>query len=174
MQQLAPLPDPDAYFAPAGRSGEEALEVYAKARPDAGRRDLLAAVATDGIFGIPAIRLAEAQAAAGGDAWMYRFSWRTPVLDGTVGSCHALELPFVFDRLDLPAFLGPSPPQELADSVHRAWVRFAATGDPGGENLPSWPRYDTDGRAVMRLDVPCRLDEDPDSDERRLWDGLWT
>jgi para-nitrobenzyl esterase len=172
MQQISPLPDADAYFAPVGVAGEDALAVYAKARPDAGRRDLLAAVATDGIFGIPAIRLAEAHTAAGGNTWMYRFSWRTPVLEGTVGSCHALELPFVFDRLELPAFLGASPPQELADTVHGAWVEFAATGDPGG-GLLTWPRYDTSRRPVMRLDVPCRLVEDPDRDERQLWDGLW-
>jgi para-nitrobenzyl esterase len=29
---------------------------------------------------------------------------------------------------------GPNPPQELADTVHRAFVRFAQTGDPGWPN----------------------------------------
>ena len=43
--------------------------------------------------------------------------------------------------------LGENPPQQLADTMHRAWVEFASHGDPG------WPRYDLDRRAVMRFDL---------------------
>ncbi len=34
------------------------------------------------------------------------------------------------------ALTGPDAPQELADAMHRAWVDFATTGDPG------WPSWD--------------------------------
>ena len=47
------------------------------------------------------------------------------------------------------------PPQTLADTMHRAWVAFAATGDPG------WPRYDLDRRATMRFDSVSRVVDDP-------------
>ncbi len=53
-----------------------------------------------------------------------------------------MELPFVFDRQDLPALLGPrallgdvAAPGELATRIHATWIQFATTGDPG------WPRY---------------------------------
>jgi para-nitrobenzyl esterase len=53
-----------------------------------------------------------------------------------------MELPFVFDRLDLPSLRGPrallgtaEPPAALTARIHRAWIRFAATGDPG------WPAH---------------------------------
>jgi para-nitrobenzyl esterase len=47
---------------------------------------------------------------------------------------HCAELPFVWDLLDAAGVrnvLGAEPPQELADAMHRAWVRFIANGDPG-------------------------------------------
>jgi len=56
----------------------------------------------------------------------------------TLGACHVIELPFVFDQLQLPALAGPrgmlgtAPvPAELASRVHRAWIDFATTGNPG-------------------------------------------
>lgn len=40
-----------------------------------------------------------------------------------------------------------TPPKALADRTHRAWVRFAAAGDPG------WPDYDPAEPAVQLLDA---------------------
>ncbi|GAB2789220.1 carboxylesterase family protein [Amycolatopsis magusensis] len=63
----------------------------------------------------------------------YEFDWR----GGPSGACHTVELPFVFDRLDLPelrkpdGLLGRDVPEHLAAELHGAWVRFAKTGDPG-------------------------------------------
>jgi carboxylesterase type B len=105
---------------------------------------------------------------------MYEFAWRAPA-DGApldFGACHALELGFVFDTLDrgadelLGPLLGPTPPQALADAMHRAWVAFAATGSPG------WPRYDHARRATMRFGVTSAVVEDPRAAERALWDGV--
>ena len=79
---------------------------------------------------------------------------------------HALEIAFVFDTLDrdLP-LLGPHPPQQLADSMHAAWVSFATNGDPG------WPKYDPNYRATMRFNVASHVADDPRSWERALWEG---
>ncbi|MHA7299477.1 carboxylesterase/lipase family protein [Pseudarthrobacter sp. MDT3-1] len=63
--------------------------------------------------------------------WAYDFTWKSSV-SGV--SEHCLDVPFVFDVLDNPdvsRVTGPNPPQELADTVHGAFVRFAQTGDPG-------------------------------------------
>ena len=93
-------------------------------------------------------------------------------MDGRLGSCHALEMPFVFDTLDLRhhqmmgGALGTDPPQELADTMHRAWVNFASKGEPG------WPRYDLDRRAVMRFNLTSSLVEDPYAQQRALWTGV--
>jgi para-nitrobenzyl esterase len=50
--------------------------------------------------------------------------------------------------------------------MHRAWVAFARTGDPG------WETYDAGRRAVMRFDVTSGIVDDPNGEERRLWEGI--
>lgn len=157
----------DAYGLPAGR----ALPAYRSAHPGASPGDLLATVQTDWWVRIPAIRLADAHASAASRTYMYEFAWPSPEFGGRLGAAHAMEIPFVFDILDkdlplLGAFLGPRPPQELADAMHAAWVSFAASGDPG------WPGYDRDRRATMRFNTTSQVVDDPRSWERALWAGV--
>ncbi|MET9209347.1 carboxylesterase family protein [Streptomyces bacillaris] len=144
--------------------------IYRANRPDATPGELLGALATDLLLRAPLNRLADARVGAEGATYVYEFGWPTPVQ--RLGACHALELGFVFDTLahpDTRALTGPDAPQELADAMHRAWVDFATTGDPG------WPSWDarrpvrffgtesadgTDGPAVVLA---------PRDDELRSW-----
>jgi para-nitrobenzyl esterase len=145
------------------------VDVYRKNRGE-DRGDLVTAVSTDRVFRIPAIRLAEAQSRQGRPTYMYLFSWATPVMDGKLKSCHALELPFVWDAIDAPGLAmltGDGPErQAIADAMHAAWIAFARTGDPG------WPAYDLDRRATQRFDTTLEVLDDPHGDERALWDGV--
>ncbi|MFF2031692.1 carboxylesterase/lipase family protein [Arthrobacter sp. NPDC058192] len=161
------FPPPAAYGLPV----QAALDAYRARYPGAGPGDLLAAVQTDWWVRIPAIRLAEAHANAalgnGAGTYMYEFAWAAPGL----GAVHGLEVPFVFDTLDknerlFGPLLGEAPPQDLADSMHAAWVSFAATGDPG------WPEYRPGRRATMRFDVRRSVVNDPRAWELALWEGI--
>ena len=120
---------------------------------------MLTAVATDRVFRIPAIRLAEAGLGTR-PTYMYLFAWETPVFGGKLKSCHALELPFMWDAIDKPGLsvlTGDGPErQALADVMHAAWISFARTGDPG------WPAYDTDRRATQVFDTDLRGRRGPD------------
>jgi carboxylesterase type B len=144
-----------------------AAETYRRNRPDATPGDVLAAVITDTFFRIPTCRIAEGRGPAAA-THMYEFAWRSPVQD--LGACHALEIGFVFDTLDARpggGLTGSDPPQALAELMHRAWVEFATTGDPG------WARYDLATRPVMVFDAGGgTVVHDPRDDERRLWDGV--
>ena len=149
-----------------GDRAEAVQATYAEIFPDASPMDLLVATATDRVFRVPAIRLAE----AGIDTrptFMYLFTWETPVFDGKLKSCHALELPFMWDALDRPGLsmlTGDGPErQAIADAMHAAWIRFARTGDPG------WPAYDLDRRATQRFDTVLEVLDDPMSAQRELW-----
>jgi carboxylesterase type B len=82
-----------------------------------------------------------------GATYMYEFGWRSPRFDGRLGACHSLEIP----------------PQELADSMHAAWVAFASRGDC------DWPKYDLTRRATRRFDVTSAVVNDPRCAERALW-----
>ncbi|TDU87042.1 para-nitrobenzyl esterase [Kribbella voronezhensis] len=133
---------------------------YAANRPGQSPGEIYTAITSDAHFVLPTIRLAEATSAT---AYVYEFNWKSP-LPG-LGSCHALEIPFVFDTLaNEPSPLqGDDPPQELADRMHAAWVAFATTGDPG------WSQYDTTSRPVMSFDHPeSRQLADPHGDEPAL------
>jgi len=154
--------------APYGLPVEATLAAYHATHPGGSAGDLLAAIQTDWCWRIPAIRLADAHAKSASTTWMYEFAWRSPQFNGLLGSCHTLEIPFVFDTLGngTEALWGTSPPQKLADTMHAAWVAFAANGDPG------WPKYDLDRRATMRFDTKSEVVDDPRSAERALWEGV--
>ena len=113
--------------------------------------------------------MAEARAgnsASAGNTWMYRFDWRSPAFGARLGSCHAVEVPFVFDTLGHPsthARLGTDAPQAVADTIHAAWARFITDGDPG------WPAYDTGTRATAIFTEKLEVESDPAGAERLLW-----
>ncbi len=145
---------------PAGLPG-----AYRDRYPEMTAGELMATIITDHLFRIPANRAAAGHAASGGRTWMYEFAWRSP--NHGLGACHALELGFVFDNLTAveEGLTGPNPPQALADRMHRHWVDFAASGDPG------WERFDPSARPVRTFDGPGDATAaDPRGDVRKLWD----
>jgi para-nitrobenzyl esterase len=69
-----------------------------------------------------------------------------------LGAYHAAELPFVWDNLAVETWAPRQPyDQQLADTMSAAWVRFAATGDPNGGDLPSWPLYDSESEKFLEF-----------------------
>ncbi|MEU1439372.1 carboxylesterase family protein [Streptomyces sp. NPDC005786] len=117
--------------------------LYRAARPGAKPGVILGEMATDLLVRGPLNRLADARPAR---TFLYEFAWRSPVLE--LGACHALEIGFVFDNLvHGKGLTGPDAPQPLAGVMHRAWVAFASSGDPG------WPAWDT-SRPVRIFDHP--------------------
>jgi len=147
------------------------LDVYRRStRPGASDPELLMAAWTDWAFRMPAIDMLDAHAGGEGRTYGYEFTWPSPSLPW-MGSAHALELPFVFDGLDTfvknhPEHenpLGDTPPQELADRMHRAWTDFATTGDPG------WAEYESTTRTAMQFDETSGPVADWAAPERDLW-----
>jgi carboxylesterase 2/para-nitrobenzyl esterase len=157
-----------AVVAAYGLPVETTLAAYRAAHPNANAGDLLAAIQTDWFWRIPAIRLADAHARSAASTYMYEFAWRSPQFNGLLGACHALEIPFVFDTLGsgTEPLWGTNPLQQLADTMHAAWVAFGVNGDCG------WPKYDLSRRATMRFDTTSEVVYDPRSAERALWDGV--
>jgi len=151
-------------------------EAYRKDRADATAPDRFVDFETDRVFRIPAVRLAEARAAARAPVFAYEFTWRSPGLGGALGACHAIELGFVFGTLDAPGmdrFCGSGPEAEaLRDRMMDAWATFARTGEPGHAALPRWPAYESGERAVLVLDREPRLARAPRDAVRRAWDGV--
>lgn len=153
-----------------------ALATYRRRLAEAPVRAVWDAVLTDRVFRIPAIRLAERQSDHR-TTFMYLFTWATPAFGGALGSCHALEIPFVFDNLDAPGatlFVGDVTPgmRSMATAMADAWAAFARTGRPAAPGLPEWPAYERERRATMVLDETPSVVEDPFGDERRAWETI--
>lgn len=129
--------------------------------------EVLTRLITEWYFWIPAIRLAEAVGRNGGSSYLYEFAWRTPAYDGRLGACHYLEVPFVFDTLGVvegQTLTGAEPPQQVADTMHRAWVDFIRSGDPG------WAPYNESSRPTMVFDENSAVTDDPHAENRAAWD----
>jgi para-nitrobenzyl esterase len=128
------------------------------------------ALETDRVFRVPAMRLAALQAAHRRGVWTYLFTWPSPLLDGALGACHAVDLPFTFGALDTPGmehFAGRGPDAwALSERMQDGWIAFARSGDPG------WPAYDPARRATMLLGRECGVEDAPGEAERRVWDTL--
>ncbi|HUD18210.1 MAG TPA: carboxylesterase/lipase family protein, partial [Acidimicrobiales bacterium] len=155
---------------------EPVAAAYRGARAQDDDDALFKGIMTDRMFRVPAIRMAESQAAHQPEnTFMYLFEYASTAFDGRLGSCHALEIPFVFDNLHKAGaelLTGPEPPQSVADAMHAAWIAFVRTGSPVNDARPEWPAYDTRRRTTMYFGVPCHLESDPDSAERLAWSGL--
>jgi carboxylesterase type B len=125
-------------------------------------RDLWVAIATEYVFRLPTVRFADAHAAAasvggpevsgvpGVATYCYLFTWESPAFGGYLGSCHALDLPFVFGTVHNPAVQGFSGAGDdafaLSAVMREAWTAFARRGSPGG-----WPQWDADRRPTTVL-----------------------
>jgi para-nitrobenzyl esterase len=159
-----------------GPKAKEVARVYQAANPGESLSDAWIDILTDRTFRIPAIHLAERQIRRGTPVWMYRFDWATPAFGGVLKSCHALELPFVWDNLDKPGLSlftqGATGVQPLADVMNAAWIAFARSGNPNIPALPNWPEYDLQTRPTMIFNVQSEVVNDPQSAERKLWDEV--
>ncbi len=160
------------------RVGEAApvlTDVYRKDAPEAAPVDHFSAFETDRVFRVPAVRLADAQAAHG-PVYGYEFAWPSPARRGALGACHAIDIPFVFGTLgapDMAAFSGSGPAAErLSEAVIDAWAAFARGGDPACAAIPRWPRHDPATRPTLIIDRECRVEMAPRDRTLRAWDEL--
>lgn len=83
----------------------------------------------------------------------YLFRYKSTI-DG-MGSCHAIEVPFVLNNLDTPdglEFTGPNPPEHLAREMGDAWYAFARDGVPIAPNGEPWQPYTADDHVQMVID----------------------
>ena len=51
----------------------------------------------------------------------------------------------------------------------RAFMAFAATGDPNHAGLPSWPVYRLPQRGTMIFDSESHIENDPRREQRELF-----
>ncbi len=166
----------------APRRARRLVEAYRKAREGRSSTEppeLFFAIETDRVFRIPAVRLAEAQSANQAHrprTWAYLVCWESPLMGGSLGACHGIDVPFVFGsvgRRGAQRFAGSGPDAErLSARMMDAWLAFARGGDPNHADLPDWAPYDADRRTTLIFDREPGVSLAPYDEERSAWEGL--
>ncbi len=149
------------------------VAAFRKRTPEARPFDVWSRIATAPVRQA-AVDQAAAKAALGGaPAWLYWFTWQTPILDGRPRAFHCAEIPFVFHNAELCDHMSGGGPRAraLGDRMADTWIQFARTGDPNHPGAPHWAPFTPASAPTMIWDDEARLVLNPDGDERSSLHG---
>ena len=156
---------------------ERFITLYRKGYPGVQNTRLYQILSTDNWLTADIALLAERKAGlTAAPAYVYHFEMLTTIEHGRLGAPHTLEIPYVFDNMDVATvelLTGTGRDRyELAATMSTAWTNFARTGRPDAEGLPPWTPYSADHRAVMAFNDESHLQIDPHHEQREAMQAL--
>lgn len=133
----------------------------------------------DSIFVVPSLWFADALAQAGANVRMFQFDWQS---DERRRALHAADQTFLFGKHHTPAghhLCGTAKDeadaqarQALSHAMQDAILAYARDGDPNrhdNPDLPQWPLYDAQRRAIMSFNLQSTIVDDPIGPRRQWW-----
>lgn len=155
--------------------GDLAAEAKAAFDPE-GNKDFAEVITkfnTDWVWGEPARMTARTFVAENEPVYMFQFGY-VPVANrerSPYGAGHGSEVSFVFNTLNA-RWGPPSEPtpaeKELARIMNSYWANFAKTGNPNGDNLPTWPLYDLQKEEILDVSLDGQVTSQPDPRKARF------
>jgi para-nitrobenzyl esterase len=144
------------------------VAAFRRRTPEAKPFDLWSRIASSPVREA-AIRQATAKSALNkAPAYLYWFTWQTPIFDGRPRAFHCAEMPFVFcntDRCDTMTGGGLNA-RTLSARMADAWIQFARTGDPNHAAISNWSPFYPGTASTMIFDNDTRQVHNPDSEEQ--------
>ncbi|HEV7164041.1 MAG TPA: carboxylesterase family protein [Gammaproteobacteria bacterium] len=114
----------------------------------------------------------------GHNVFLYQFDRTPPYPPGSryagLGATHGMEMPYVFDHLDLLAAPWTAEDHLLAEDMSDYWTNFAKSGDPNGQGLPAWPEYKRANTQAMYLGNTIRSGPVEDQGELKRISFVYT
>lgn len=151
-----------------GERASTVINAFRNRTPRAKPFDLWSHIAAAGVreSAIAQSKLKAAQARA--PAYLYWFTWQTPILSGRPRAFHCSEIAFVFDNTDRCESMtgGGADARALAAKMCDAWIQFARTGDPNHPHMPRWPAFSAESVPTMIFDNSPRVEMNPDGAEQ--------
>ena len=152
-----------------GERAPVVIEAFKQRTPKASPFDLWSRIAAGGVreSAMNQARLKSAQGSA--PAYLYWFTWQTPVLNGRPRAFHCAELPFVFDNTDRCETMtgGGADARALGALMSDAWIQFARTGNPNHPGMPHWEKFDPEKMPTMIFDNKSECVNGPDAREQK-------
>ncbi len=140
----------------------DAVAMEYRAKDDGEVRARVAELFADTQFNAGVRDLARTMEHLGGPTWRYLFTRRSRARDD--GPHHADEIASVFGNLESLPGADPSEPVDPADAalsaaLRKAWVAFAAKGDPNHAGLGmAWPRHAPPQERYMQFGDTVRVE----------------
>jgi para-nitrobenzyl esterase len=125
----------------------------------------LVALLTDAFFACPSRRALRGAAATQTEP-VYRY------LFSHGAAAHTDEVPYVFDTFATEPYT-PDPAEVLlSQQIQTYWGNLAATGNPNGAAVPTWPAYASSADDAVQLDTPIGATADVDNAACDFWDSV--
>jgi para-nitrobenzyl esterase len=159
-----------------GPDADALIKMYRSENPKMSPSAIFFHISSYSMMGSGSVTIAERKAALKrAPAYLYRFDWETPIMDGKLISPHGLEMPMVFDNVDNggEGLTGAVPAaRKLASKISEVWIQFARSGNPNTpkSGLPRWDPYDSDKRPTMLFDSRSRVAFDPQKEQRLVFE----
>lgn len=158
-----------------GPFADALMKVYPFTSEDGGKqsRDLM----RDAAFGWQTWNWARLQSETGkSKVYLYYFDQHPDYPKGSPqygkGSPHGQDVSYVFQHLNNSQ---PESDRSLSAVMGQYWLNFAKTGNPNGEDLPYWPRFNNKAPQTMHLTGPTpEAGPVPSQDALNVLDGYFT
>lgn len=104
-----------------------------------------------------------------GDSPVYRYHFELAALPSKyhlgTHAFHSDDIEYVFGTLDTrPGETVRPEDRQLSEAMMTYWTNFAKTGDPNGQGVPNWPKYDTTDNSLIHLNSPITSGPDTTRD----------
>lgn len=101
-------------------------------------------------FGLQNYVWANVHSQKGNTVYLYRFAHALrPKGDALYGAFHTAEVPFAYNNLKFVNRDWQAEDWKLAEDMSSYWVNFIKTGNPNGDKLPNWTKYNATEKQVM-------------------------